>query len=440
MSLSKRLGKDLAGPGQSYPYIGENRTKIAPEALPKLDQEVLKARVNENLFQTIGPEIYSGIISAMELEKILYDNVTGVVEEENLSLTSLERASLIQSISDEILGLGPIQSLLRDPSITEIMVNGGDNIYIERAGKIVKTGKRFHNEEHLRRTIERIVSQVGRRIDESSPLVDARLSDGTRVNAVVPPIALDGSILTLRKFSADPLTVKDLLAFGALTLEAKDFLEECIKGRLNIVISGGTGSGKTTLLNVLSSMISDKERIVTIEDAAELRLMQPHVVRLETRPSNSEGRGSVSIRELVRNALRMRPDRIIVGEVRDGAALDMLQAMNTGHDGSLTTVHANTPRDAISRIETMVLMAGMDLPISVIREQISQAVDIVIQQNRMPDGSRKIVQISEVVGLESSIIQMQDIFVFEKDNNEKSLNSGALIATGLRLQRSSRSA
>ena len=437
MSLSKKLNiKIEEGSGQSYPFIGESRSKIAASKSEEIDEELLKQRVNDELFRAFGPELYSGAISVDTLEKSLYDVLTRVVEEENLTLTSFDRVNLIQSISDEILGFGPIQSLLRDTTISEIMVNGHLNIFVEQSGKLHKTGKKFQSEEHLRRIIERIVSQVGRRIDESSPMVDARLLDGTRVNAVVPPIALDGSTLTLRKFSADPLTMKDLLSFGTLTLEAKDLLVECVKGKMNILISGGTGSGKTTLLNVLSSLIDSGERIVTIEDAAELRLLQPHVIRLESRPTNSEGRGGIAIRDLVKNSLRMRPDRIVIGEVRDAAALDMLQAMNTGHDGSLTTVHANTPRDALSRVETMVLMSGMDLPVGVIREQISQAIDIVIQQNRLRDGNRRITQISEVVGIDSGVIQLQDLFVFKYNNVGADRDKGELVSTGLSLQSS----
>ena len=437
MSLSKKLNiKIEEGSGQSYPFIGESRSKIAASKSEEIDEELLKQRVNDELFRAFGPELYSGAISVDTLEKSLYDVLTRVVEEENLTLTSFDRVNLIQSISDEILGFGPIQSLLRDTTISEIMVNGHLNIFVEQTGKLHKTGKKFQSEEHLRRIIERIVSQVGRRIDESSPMVDARLLDGTRVNAVVPPIALDGSTLTLRKFSADPLTMKDLLSFGTLTLEAKDLLVECVKGKMNILISGGTGSGKTTLLNVLSSLIDSGERIVTIEDAAELRLLQPHVIRLESRPTNSEGKGGIAIRDLVKNSLRMRPDRIVIGEVRDAAALDMLQAMNTGHDGSLTTVHANTPRDALSRVETMVLMSGMDLPVGVIREQISQAIDIVIQQNRLRDGNRRITQISEVVGIDSGVIQLQDLFVFKYNNVGADRDKGELVSTGLSLQSS----
>lgn len=437
MSLSKRLsGESQDSQGVSYPNIGDNREKISQRSTKEsFDQELIKQKVYEELFAAFGVELYSGIINSSELEKRLHDTLTSVIESEKLNLVTFERASLLQSISDEILGLGPIQSFIRDTSVTEIMVNGYKNIYIERSGKITKTAKKFQSEEHLRRTIERIVSLVNRRIDESSPMVDARLLDGTRVNAVVPPIAVDGSTLTLRKFSSEPLTIKDLISFGTLTAESKEILMQIVSSRLNVVVSGGTGSGKTTLLNVLSSFIDSDSRIVTIEDAAELRLPQVHVVRLESRPPNAEGKGSVSIRDLVRNSLRMRPDRIIVGEVRDSAALDMLQAMNTGHDGSLTTVHANTPKDALARIETMVLMAGMDLPVTVIREQIASAVDIIIQQSRMADGSRKITHITEVAGFDSGVIQMQDLFIFDPQTNFESPGKGQLVSTGIPLRR-----
>ena len=314
------------------------------------------------------------------------------------------------------------------------MVNGPDKIFVERAGKIYSVATHFSTDAHLRRTIDKIVGRVGRRIDEASPLVDARLPDGSRVNAVIPPIALDGAMLTIRKFSTDPFTDKDLIAFGTFSVQVRDFLVACVRGRRNIVISGGTGSGKTTLLNVISSFIPEDERIVTIEDAAELQLHQDHVLRLESRPANIEGKGQIAIRDLVKNSLRMRPDRIVVGEIRDGAALDMLQAMNTGHDGSITTVHANSPRDSLSRLETLVLMAGVDLPVRAIREQVAGAVDLVIQQARLKDGSRRITAISEVAGMESDVITMQDIFTFNygagRDENGRFL--GGLVSTGLR--------
>ena len=356
------------------------------------------------------------------------------IESEDTPLSAADRTRIAQDVSDEILGHGPLESLLRDAEVTEIMVNGPHQIYIERAGKIFPVAASFTSDLHLRRTIDKIVGRVGRRVDEAQPMVDARLPDGSRVNAVIPPIALDGSMLTIRKFSADPFTDRDLIAFGTFTPAVRDVLQACVLGRLNIVISGGTGSGKTTLLNVLSSYIPDDERIVTIEDAAELQLRQRHVLRLESRPPNIEGKGAVAIRDLVRNSLRMRPDRIVVGEVRDGAALDMLQAMNTGHDGSITTVHANTPRDSLSRMETMVLMGGVDLPIRAIRDQVAGAIDLIVQQARLKDGTRRVVAITEVSGMEGDVITLQDLFTFDfaagRDAQGRFL--GGLRPTGLR--------
>jgi pilus assembly protein CpaF len=342
--------------------------------------------------------------------------VSKILDEEGDGLlhTIDEKRKVAKEIIDEAIGLGPLERFLAETRVTEIMVNGADQIFIERDGKIVLAPERFTTEDQLRRIIERIVVQVGRRIDEQSPLVDARLSDGSRVNAVIPPIALDGSKLTIRKFSKKKLGIDDLIGFGTVTRQMATFLQAAILCRKNIIISGGTGSGKTTLLNILSSFIPEDERIVTIEDSAELQLPQEHVARLETRPMNIEGKGEITIRDLVRNSLRMRPDRIIIGECRGGEALDMLQAMNTGHDGSLTTAHANAPRDAISRLETMCLMAGMDLPARAIREQIAAAVDIVVQQSRLQDGSRKVTYITEVTGMESEVVVMQDIFRFEQ--------------------------
>ena len=383
------------------------------------------------LLQSLGAQLYSGQLEPSILEKSAYEAIASAMSASEKSLTSLDRATLAQQIVDEITGLGPLQSLLRDSEVTEVMVNRFDKIYYEKYGRIIESDLSFGSEEHLRRTIERIVGQVGRRIDESSPMVDARLNDGSRVNAVVPPIALDGSSLTIRKFAKDPFTVKDLIALGTISVEAMEMLERSILNKYNIVISGGTGSGKTTTLNVLSSAIGDSERIITIEDAAELQLSQPHVLRLESRPPNTEGKGQVTIRDLVRNSLRMRPDRIVIGEVRDAAALDMLQAMNTGHEGSLTTVHANSTRDALIRIETMVLMAGLELPIEFVREQIVEAIDLIIQQSRMRDGSRRITQISEVVGREGNVIQMQDIFTYRYNDDPSTSHPGELIATGI---------
>ena len=344
--------------------------------------------------------------------------VRGALQEamqaEDILLTTAERTRIAQEIADDILGYGPIEPFLRDPDLTEVMVNGPDSIYIERGGRLVRRWRAsFTDEAHLRRTIDKIVSRIGRRVDESSPMVDARLPDGSRVNAVIPPLAIDGSLLTIRKFSADPYTSDDLVAFGTYSQRTADFLAACVKGRLNIIVSGSTGSGKTTTLNVLSSFIPTDERIITIEDAAELQLHQDHVLRLESRPSNIEGKGAVEIRDLVKNSLRMRPDRIVVGEVRDSSALDMLQAMNTGHDGSLCTVHSNGPRDTLARIETMVLMAGMDLPIRAIREQVASAVDLIVHQSRLKDGSRRITHVTEVERMEGDVITLQDVFLYD---------------------------
>jgi pilus assembly protein CpaF len=394
----------------------------------------VKASVHQALMDSLGPQLYDPHLEQSELELRVRQTLQSVINSENTPLAAADRNRIAQEVADEILGLGPLEPLLRDGDITEIMVNGPNDIFVERSGKIYAVDARFTSDTHLRRTIDKIVSRVGRRIDESSPMVDARLADGSRVNAVIAPIALDGSILTIRKFSPDPFTDLDLIAFGTLSVQGRDFLRACVLGRRNIVISGGTGSGKTTLLNVLSSFIPDDERIVTIEDAAELQLRQRHVLRLEARPSNTEGKGAISIRELVKNALRMRPDRIVVGEIRDGAALDMLQAMNTGHDGSLTTVHANSPRDSLARLETLVLMAGISLPVRAIRDQVSSALDLIVQQARLKDGSRRVTAISEVEGMESDVITLQDLFTFDygagRDENGRFL--GRLRSTGLR--------
>ncbi|MHA3835648.1 CpaF family protein [Terrabacter sp. AAH1] len=394
----------------------------------------VKERVHQALVDQLGPRLYDPHLAEAELAAQVRMTLQEVIDLEQTPLSHADRTRIAQDVSDDILGHGPLEPYLRDPEVSEIMVNGPDSIYIERAGKLFPVEATFSNDAHLRRTIDKIVGRIGRRVDESSPMVDARLPDGSRVNAVVPPIALDGSLLTIRKFSADPFTDKDLITFGTITPNIRDFLAACVKGRRNIVISGGTGSGKTTTLNVMSSFIPADERIVTIEDAAELQLQQDHVLRLESRPPNIEGRGAIHIRDLVKNTLRMRPDRIIVGEIRDGAALDMLQAMNTGHDGSITTVHANTPRDSLSRLETMVLMAGVDLPVRAIREQVAGAVDLIVQQSRLKDGSRRITAISEVVGMESEVITLQDIFLFDysagRDDAGRFL--GGLVPTGIR--------
>ncbi len=394
----------------------------------------LKREVHHALVETLGPKLYDARLSQTDLEQRVRQTLHEVLTAADMPLTAPDRARLAQEIADDILGYGPIEPYLRDVDITEIMVNGPDQIYVERAGRIYPVDGRFNDEDHLRRTIDKIVARVGRRIDESSPMVDARLPDGSRINAIIPPLAVDGSLLTVRKFSSDPFGTDDLVQFGSLTRAVADFLAACVTGRLNILVSGGTGAGKTTTLNVLSGYIPAEERVITIEDAAELQLHQEHVLRLESRPPNIEGRGEVRIRDLVRNALRMRPDRIVVGEIRDAAALDMLQAMNTGHDGSIGTVHANSPRDVLARVETMVLMAGMDLPVRAIREQVASALDIIVHQARFKDGSRRITHVTEVIGMEGEVITLQDIFAFDHhmgfDTEGRSL--GRLKATGLR--------
>ncbi|HVF25639.1 MAG TPA: CpaF family protein [Anaerolineales bacterium] len=390
----------------------------------------LKTRVQNKLLSELDPSM--DITRTDDVRRTIQDLFEQILAEENIVLSRPERARLFEQIAAEILGFGPLQPLLEDDTITEIMVNGAKNIYIERKGKVHRVPVTFENNDHVMRIIDRIVAPLGRRIDESSPYVDARLPDGSRVNAVIPPISLVGPVLTIRKFSKNPITVEQLTQFGSVTQEAVQFLKACVEARLNIVISGGTGSGKTTLLNVLSSFIPSDERILTIENAAELQLRQEHVVTLESRPPNIEGRGEITIRNLVVNALRMRPERIVVGEIRDEAALDMLQAMNTGHDGSMTTLHSNGPRDTLSRLETMTLMAGMDLPSKAIREQISSAVDVICHQERMRDGTRKITNITEVSGMEGEVITMTDIFVFEQTGTENGQIVGRLRPTGLR--------
>ena len=435
MSLSKRLNPDSTADSISYPQLKESSKKKPQSELTNYGFEELKDQAISALIESLGQQLYADTLDERILVGVIHDTVAQIIQNSNLSLTTLDRANISQLIVDEILGLGPLQSLLRDPEITEIMVNGPNEIFVEREGKLYKTKLKFISEQHLRQIIDRIVHQVGRRIDESSPMVDARLPDGSRINAVIPPIALDGSCLTIRKFSEMPFSKLDLISFGTVSSEALEFIGACVESKFNVVISGGTGSGKTTTLNVLASFIGTTERVITIEDAAELRLNQSHVLRLESRPSNSEGAGIISIRDLVRNALRMRPDRIVVGEVRDAAALDMLQAMNTGHEGSITTVHANSSRDALMRLETMVLMAGVDLPIRVVREQIAQAIDLVIQQSRMPDGSRKITQISEITGIDGDVIQMQDLFTMDVNLKIDSKIEGVLEATGVQLQK-----
>jgi pilus assembly protein CpaF len=390
----------------------------------------VKFRIQNRVISDLDPKL--DLSNQVEVRRQIEEIFSRVVDEEGLALTRAERVRMLEQITDEIIGLGPLEPLLRDDSVSEIMVNGPRQIYIERAGKLELTNVVFQNDDHVMRIIDRIIAPIGRRVDESSPMVDARLTDGSRVNAIIPPLSLIGPVITIRKFAASPFTVDDLVRFGTATPEMFEFLRACVEARLNIFVSGGTGSGKTTTLNVLSSFVPNDERIVTIEDAAELQLRQEHVVTLESRPPNIEGKGAIPIRELVRNALRMRPDRIIVGECRGGEALDMLQAMNTGHDGSLSTGHANTPRDMLSRLETMVLMAGVDLPVRAIREQIASAVDLIVHQSRLKDGSRKVVAITEVQGMEGDVIVMQDVFVFEQTGVVDGKIQGRLKPTGIR--------
>ncbi len=449
MSLLKRLeqgqsqeGRPSSSSGTSLPSQSggggasrlsslHTRRANAPNTSPQVGSYYdLKTRVQNKLLAELDPSM--DVSNQEEVRRTIQDLFEQILSEENIVLSRPERQRLFEQITAEILGLGPLQPLLEDESITEIMVNGAKNVYVERKGRLHRVPVTFESDEHVMRIIDRIVAPLGRRIDEASPYVDARLKDGSRVNAVIPPISLVGPVLTIRKFSKNPITVEQLIEFGTVTPEALQFLKACVEARLNIVISGGTGSGKTTLLNILSSFIPGDERILTIENAAELQLRQEHVVTLESRPPNIEGRGEITIRHLVINALRMRPDRIVVGEIRDEAALDMLQAMNTGHDGSMTTLHSNSPRDTLTRLETMTMMAGMELPARAIREQIASAIDLVVHQERMRDGTRKIVYITEVSGMEGDVITTTDLFLFEQTGLDDGKVVGRLRPTGLR--------
>ncbi|MFZ5917091.1 MAG: CpaF family protein [Chloroflexota bacterium] len=429
MSLLKRIGQPQETEPQAASRMRELRVR-RPMSPARDTYHDIKGLVQNRLIAELDPKM--DVSKTDEVRATIEDLFDTILNEENIILGRAERLRLFDQIVAEILGYGPLQPLLSDPTLTEIMVNGAKQIYVERSGKLEKTNLEFETDEHLMRIIDRIVAPLGRRIDESSPYVDARLPDGSRVNAVIPPIALNGPTLTIRIFSKTPLTVDDLINFGTLTPESVEFLRACVVSRLNIVVSGGTGSGKTTLLNILSGFIPDDERIVTVENAAELQLRQEHVVTLESRPPNIEGKGEISIRDLVINCLRMRPDRIVVGECRGGEALDMLQAMNTGHDGSLTTAHSNSPRDTLARLETMVLMAGMELPVRAIREQVSAAVDLIVHEERMKDGTRKVVNITEVQGMEGDVIVMQDIFTFQQTGIEGGKVIGRLRPTGIR--------
>jgi len=423
MSLMRRLEKEQV------------LTAVTPEKKNPREQadpyKELKTRVHRKLIKEVEKNT-SVSEDGVEFEEYVRSLTEDLLSQEGEFVPRHDRQKIVDAMVNEVIGFGPITPLINDDNVTEVMVNGPYQVYVEEAGMLKATNVRFRDDEHVLNTIEKIVAPIGRRIDESSPMVDARLPDGSRVNAIIAPLSLTGPCITIRKFSKEPFTIKDLIQWGSLSPEMSRLLEACVKARLNIIVSGGTGSGKTTFLNCLSSFIPSDERIVTIEDAAELRLSQPHVITLEARPPNIEGKGAITIRDLVRNSLRMRPNRIVVGEVRGGEALDMLQAMNTGHDGSLTTGHANSPRDMLSRLETMVLMAGMDLPVRAIREQVASAIDIIVQQNRFRDGSRRITHITEVLGMEEDTIVMQDIFRFEQTGvNPQGKITGRFKATGI---------
>jgi pilus assembly protein CpaF len=440
--LSKQNENGAAGATAERPaaLAGPVTSAARPHApsAPGVDPYAeLKTGIHHAVIAKLGPELFKRETGEDLTERVMHA-VTEQLTLDRTPLTREERRRIVREIADDVLGYGPLESLLRDDSVTEVMVNNHDRIFVEREGRIERADVTFVDNAHLLRIIDKIVSQVGRRIDESSPMVDARLPDGSRVNAIIPPLSLKGPTLTIRKFSRDPYTMDDLINFGSVTPQAAQFLAACVKGKLNVLISGGTGTGKTTMLNAMSSFVPEDERIVTIEDAAELQLQQDHVITLESRPPNIEGKGEIRIRELVRNALRMRPDRIIVGEVRGAETLDMLQAMNTGHEGSLTTIHANSPRDALSRLETLVLTAGVDLPLRAIREQISSAFDVLVQISRLVDGSRRCTYITEVLRMESDVITLQDLFTAKPPDEESATvsRSGRLLSplscTGLK--------
>lgn len=432
MSLLEKLEKQKMQ--QQVGASAETVRNLTKNTVPYVDDySDLKEKVHTEIIERINREAADGNDITENQEEYILKSLEALIEENSAGIARADRLRIQKEIYNNVVGLGPLEPLLDDPDISEVMVNGPYNVYIERRGKLELSDTVFKDNNHLMNILNRIVSSVGRRIDETSPMVDARLADGSRVNAVIPPIVLNGPTITIRKFSKNPLTVSDLIRNASVSPMMMSFLEACVKGKLNIIVSGGTGSGKTTLLNVLSGYIPDTDRIVTIEDAAELQLRQNHVVTMESRPANLEGAGQITIRELVRNALRMRPDRIVVGEVRSGETLDMLQAMNTGHDGSLTTAHANSPRDLMSRLETMVLMSGMDLPIKAIREQVSSALDVIVQQARLKDGSRKIINITQVVGMEGDTITLQDLFVFKQQGlDAQGKITGNFVSTGIR--------
>ncbi|MFC9558690.1 ATPase, T2SS/T4P/T4SS family [Agromyces sp. NPDC056965] len=446
---------DVPTSPQGGPAVPAEGASVVPPSVPEATQPIastpapesavreatavdplagVKEKAAGELFERIGVRMNDPSLTEEQLHALARAELAEIVAAEQIALSTVERNRLIDEIGSDVLGYGPLEALLVDESVTEVMVNRYDQVYVERSGRLVETPHRFTSEAQLRRVIERIVARIGRRVDESSPLVDARLEDGSRVNAIIPPLAVDGSSLTIRKFARTPYTVEDLVGFGTLTPEAATVLDAAVRAKLNILVSGGTGTGKTTMLNVLSGFIPRDERIITIEDAVELQLQQDHVVRLESRPPNIEGRGEISIRDLVRNSLRMRPDRIVVGEVRGAESLDMLQAMNTGHEGSISTIHANTPRDAVSRLETLVLMAGMDLPLRAIREQISSAIDVIVQITRHKDGVRRVTHITEVQGMEGDVVTMQDAFSFDYTGgfDEQGRLQGRLEPTGVR--------